>query len=135
MSDTCRSAGETVSLSCGAHSGAAESGRCGGSDWSLTYAHLYAYSTNALHTRSEEASRQPEEARLDFDDAPSVIESGRTVTFEHRRFGYEEQRFITLGVLHEDVVVIATAETDEEIRVISMRRADRNGQEIHYSNL
>jgi uncharacterized DUF497 family protein len=71
----------------------------------------------------------------DFEDAPQVIESGRTVTFEDRRFDYDEQRFITLGVLREDVVVITTAETDEEIRVISMRKAERNEQEIYYSKL
>jgi uncharacterized protein len=71
----------------------------------------------------------------DFDDAPLVIESDHTVTFEDRRFDYGEQRFITLGVLRGDVVVITTAETDEEIRVISMRKAERNEQEIYYSNL
>lgn len=71
----------------------------------------------------------------DFEDAPQVIESGRTVTFEDRRFHYDEQRFITLGVLRGDVVVIATAETDEEIRVISMRKAERNEEEIYYRNL
>ena len=71
----------------------------------------------------------------DFEDAPQVIESDRTVTFEDRRFAYDEQRFVTLGVLRGDVVVIATAETDEEIRLISMRKAERNEQEIYYSNL
>ena len=71
----------------------------------------------------------------DFEDASQVIESIRTITFEDRRFDYGEQRFITLGVLREDVVVITTAETDEEIRVISMRKAERNEQEIYYSKL
>lgn len=71
----------------------------------------------------------------DFEDAHLVIESDRTVTFEDRRFDYGEQRFITLGELRGDVVVIATAETDEEIRLISMRKAERNEQEIYYSNL
>lgn len=71
----------------------------------------------------------------DFEDAPQVIESERTLTFEDRRFPYDEQRFITLGVLRGEVVVIATAETDEEIRLISMRKAERNEQEIYYSNV
>jgi uncharacterized protein len=71
----------------------------------------------------------------DFADAPQVIESAATVTFEDRRFDYGEQRFITLGVLRGVVVVIATAETDEEIRVISMRKAERNEEEIYYANL
>jgi hypothetical protein len=71
----------------------------------------------------------------DFTDAPQVIESAATVTFEDRRFDYDEQRFITLGMLHRKVVVIATAETDEEISVISMRKAEPNEEEIYYANL
>ncbi|MGL1833326.1 BrnT family toxin [Rhodocyclaceae bacterium SMB388] len=71
----------------------------------------------------------------DFGDAPLVIESERSVTFEDRRADYGEQRFVTLGILRSDVVVIVTAETDEEIRIISMRKAERNEQEIYYRNL
>ncbi|MFA6312593.1 MAG: BrnT family toxin [Sterolibacterium sp.] len=71
----------------------------------------------------------------DFTDAPRVIESSATVTFEDRRFDYDEQRFITLGMLHGKLVVIATAETDDEIRVISMRKAEPNEEEIYYANL
>ena len=71
----------------------------------------------------------------DFDDAPVVIESERTVTFEDRRFNYDEQRFVTIGVLRGDVVVIVTTETDDEIRMISMRKAERNEEEIYYGNL
>ncbi len=72
---------------------------------------------------------------LDFKDAAQVIESDRTVTFEDQRFNYGEQRFVTLGVLRGMVVAIATAETDEEIRVISMRKAERHEKEIYYRNL
>lgn len=69
---------------------------------------------------------------LDFADAPAVIESGDALTFEDRRFDYGEQRFVTLGLLRGVVVAVATAETEEEIRVISMRKAERNEQEIYY---
>ena len=34
---------------------------------------------------------------FDLADAPVVIESGETVTFEDRRFAYGEERFVTLG--------------------------------------
>lgn len=34
-----------------------------------------------------------------FDEAPQVIESASAMTFEDRRFQYDEQRFVTLGVL------------------------------------
>ena len=57
------------------------------------------------------------------------------MTFEDRRFDYGEQRFITLGLLNGEVVVVVTAETDEEIRVISMRKAEQNEQEIYFRNL
>lgn len=72
---------------------------------------------------------------FNFDDAPQVIESDSTVTFEDRRFDYSEQRFITLGMLRGEVVAIATAETEEEIRIISMRRAGLHEEEIYYRNL
>ena len=70
-----------------------------------------------------------------FDDAPLVIENPVAVTFEDRRFDYGEQRFITLGMLRDAVVLIVTAETDEEIRVISMRKAEQNEQEIYFKNI
>jgi len=71
----------------------------------------------------------------DFKDAPQVVESPASVTFEDRRFAYEERRFITLGLLRGQVVVVATAETDEEIRVISMRRAERHEEKFYYANI
>ncbi len=68
---------------------------------------------------------------LDLADAPQVIESGETVTFEDRRFAYGEERFVTLGPLDDVLVVIVTAEAGDQIRVISMRRADRHEQSIY----
>ena len=73
--------------------------------------------------------------QYDFSDAPQVIEGVAAVTFEDRRFDYDEQRFITLRVLRGKVVVIATAETDEEVRVFSMRKAERHEEKIYYSYL
>lgn len=98
--------------------------------------HNYTYNEHMHYTHDpKKRAANLKKHGYDFEDAPQVIESGRTVTFEDRRFDYDEQRFITLGVLREEVVIITTAETDEEIRVISMRKAERNEQEIYYSNL
>lgn len=71
---------------------------------------------------------------LNFDDARLVIESGQTVTFEDNRFDYGEQRYITLGLLQGVVIVIATAETNNDIRIISMRKAEKHEQKIYYAN-
>jgi hypothetical protein len=72
---------------------------------------------------------------LDFADAWKVIESGQTVTFEDRRLDYSEERFVTLGPLGESLVAIVTAETDDHIRIISMRKANRHEQAIYRENL
>ena len=71
---------------------------------------------------------------LDFDDAKLVIESNKTVTYEDDRFDYGEQRFITIGLLQNALVAIVTSETEKEIRIISMRKADKNEQAIYYEN-
>ncbi|GHU27307.1 hypothetical protein AGMMS50256_06900 [Betaproteobacteria bacterium] len=64
----------------------------------------------------------------DLEDAKLVIESENTVD-------YGEQRFVTVGMLRGEVVVVITKETDDEIRSISMWKADRNEQKIYYNNL
>ena len=72
---------------------------------------------------------------LDFDDARQVIEGEQTVTFEDRRFDYDEPRFITMGMLSGVVVVIVTTESDTNIRIVSMRKAEKNEQKIYFSKL
>ena len=68
---------------------------------------------------------------LDLADAACVIQSGQTVTFEDRRANYGEDRFVTLGVLRDVLVAIVTAEADDQIRIISMRKADRHEQGLY----
>ena len=68
---------------------------------------------------------------FDFVDAEKVF-SGITYTIEDRRFDYGEQRFITLGLLRETVVAVAHTEQDQELRIISMRKATRNEQTIYF---
>ena len=70
----------------------------------------------------------------DFNDAYLVMESDVTVTFEDNRYDYGEARFVTLGVLRGVLVQIVTAEMGEDIRVISIRKADRYEQKIYHEN-
>jgi hypothetical protein len=71
---------------------------------------------------------------VDFTDAERVF-AGPTFTFEDDREDYGEQRWVTLGLLGVQVVVIVHTETDEDIRVISMREADNNEQLLFFTNL
>ena len=69
--------------------------------------------------------------RLDFSDAEDVFR-GATFTLEDERFAYGENRFITIGMLRGTVVVIAHTEQEDVVRVISMRKATRNEEELYF---
>ena len=71
---------------------------------------------------------------LDFDDAKLVFESAQIVTFEDSRHDYGEVRYITLGLLNGDVVMLVTTETNTTVRIISMRKAEKHEQTIYYEN-
>jgi uncharacterized DUF497 family protein len=71
---------------------------------------------------------------LSFEDADQVF-AGPCVTFEDDRFGYGEERLITLGLLAGRLVVIAHAPRDEGTRIISMRKGNRREQKIYQKRL
>lgn len=71
---------------------------------------------------------------LDFAEAPLLME-GVVFTFSDDREDYGEERLVTLGVLRGDVVVVVHTETETEIRIISMRKANRNEQDVYFRNL
>ena len=70
---------------------------------------------------------------LDFVDAEHVF-NGPLFTFEDNRENYGEQRWITLGLLGTKVVVIVHTETEDAIRIISMREADNDEKLLFFSN-
>lgn len=62
---------------------------------------------------------------IDFVDVVAVF-SGETLTYEDSRFDYGEQRFITISLLRDMVVLIAHTEvTGESVRIIHARKASR----------
>lgn len=71
---------------------------------------------------------------LDFEDAALVFD-GATLTFEDTRFDYDEPRFITFGLLHGRMVVIAHTPRGENYRIISMRKANKREQKIYQKRL
>jgi uncharacterized protein len=70
---------------------------------------------------------------LDFADAHKVF-NGPMVLFEDGREDYGEQRMIGVGLLDTVVVLIVHVETDESIRMISMRKADSDETDLLYQN-
>lgn len=56
-------------------------------------------------------------------------------TFEDDRFAYQEQRFVTLGLLSGVPVSIVHTETADEIRIISFRKATTREADIFFTNV
>lgn len=72
--------------------------------------------------------------RPGFEDAEQVFD-GPTFTFEDTRFDYEERRFVTLGLLHGRMVVIAHTPRGGNIRIISMRKGNKREQQEYTQRL
>lgn len=75
-----------------------------------------------------------EKRGLDFADAEFIFD-GPTFTFEDDRRDYGEQRWVTLGLLSNKVIVLVHTETEDKIRIISMREAEKDEQQLFFSNL
>jgi uncharacterized DUF497 family protein len=58
-----------------------------------------------------------------------------TFTFEDDRFSYGEQRFVTLGLLAGITVSVVHTENENEIRVISLRKATKRESQIYFDEI
>jgi len=84
----------------------------------------------------DEAKRQANLRKhgIDFIGIEQVFAS-ETVTVLDDRFNYGEERFVTFGVLSGRVVAIAHAETDEVIRIISVRKATKDEESSYFKEI
>jgi uncharacterized DUF497 family protein len=48
------------------------------------------------------------------------------------RFDYGETRYYTIGFLNGEVLAVSHNEEDEVIRILSVRKANRNEEETYY---
>ena len=84
----------------------------------------------------DEAKRQSNlnQHGIDFIGIEQVF-AGDTVTILDDRFDYGEARFVTFGLLEGRVVGIAHTETDEVIRIISVRKATRHEESSYFKEI
>lgn len=71
---------------------------------------------------------------IDFADAERIFR-GFTLTAEDTREPYGEQRFLTLGLLEDQVVSVAHTERGDEIRILSIRKATKHEARFYFSQI
>ncbi len=71
---------------------------------------------------------------IDFADAEKIFR-GLTFTAEDERESYGERRFLTLGLLEDQVVSVTHTERGEEIRIISIRKATKHEARFYFSQI
>ena len=74
------------------------------------------------------------ERGLDFARAVEVFDNLH-FTGQDKRMDYEEDRFITVGWLHEDMIVMVWTPRGEVRRIISMRKANDREKTLYASYL
>jgi len=71
---------------------------------------------------------------IDFVDAPMIF-AGYTLTISDGRYDYGEERFVTFGILDGRVVSVVHTETEESIRIISIRKATKYEEKEYFSQI
>ncbi len=71
---------------------------------------------------------------IDFVDAEKNFR-GATFTAEDTREDYGEQRFLTLGLLDDQVVSVTHTERGNDIRIISIRKATKYEARYYFSQI
>ena len=71
---------------------------------------------------------------VDFRGAEAIFD-GPTVTAEDNRMSYGEQRLVTLGILNGVVVSMTYTEREEDLRIISIRKALNHEKRFYISQI
>ena len=71
---------------------------------------------------------------IDFVDAGKIF-SGVTFTAEDTSEAYGERRFLTLGLLDDQVVSVTHTERGDDIRIISIRKATKHEARYYFSQI
>ena len=71
---------------------------------------------------------------IDFIDVPELFD-GDVVILPDERFDYGEPRFIAIGMLKSQIIVVAYTERLDVTRIISARKATKNEQTYYFEQI
>jgi len=87
-----------------------------------------------LEWDEEKRTRCLEDRGLDFADCEAVF-AGVTSTFEDTRKHYGEVRYITIGMLDGEMILVVHTERTPATRIISMRKANEREKKAYAKTL
>src|SRR5512139_3828709 len=69
---------------------------------------------------------------IDFDEASSIFDDPLFITFLDEEHSIDEERYITIGLSNKGrILLVAHAERDNRIRIISARKATKNEEKFY----
>ncbi len=71
---------------------------------------------------------------IDFVDAAKIFE-GEIVVIPDDRIDYGEMRYIALGLLLNQLILVAYTERGESVRLISARKATKNEENYYFKQI
>ncbi|MFZ0243356.1 MAG: BrnT family toxin [Desulfobacterales bacterium] len=71
---------------------------------------------------------------IDFVDAKRIF-SGYILTLVDDRIEYGEERYVSFGLMYGRVIAVVHTESEEEIRIISARKATQNEQKEYFRKI
>jgi uncharacterized protein len=77
------------------------------------------------------AKRNFEKHGVSFELAQNVFKDPFAVEFLDDREDYDEERFVLIGTVDREILLVAYAERKDATRIISARRATAHEQEIY----
>jgi uncharacterized DUF497 family protein len=74
----------------------------------------------------EKAAKNTQKHLVDFDEASTIFDDPQFITFLDEDHSIDEERYITLGLSNQNrLLMVAHTERNENIRIISARKATR----------
>ena len=83
------------------------------------------------HQRPSKRQQNIKDHGLDFEGA-DVIWDNFTITREDIREDHGEERLVTFGILDGEVVVLVHTERDDDMHIISLRKAEKHEARYYF---
>ncbi len=89
-----------------------------------------------MRIECDEEKRQANLRKHGFDFyGVEVVFDGETLVILDDRFDYGETRFVTFGLFYGRVVAVTHLQTDDVIRIISVRKTTKNEQRRYFEQI